>query len=370
MGNPTEPLVQRYVEQLLEVPKKTKAMRMPSRQQNAAQLRQNMLDVERQAQLARQAGSAARAQFSEFTQAHLHDLVAELLVLRLSHADVAAGQLFNLGDEFPAVLDALSARALTLTQLEAVIQPVAWLKDDIFRLVNQPAHRPPSGQMVKELKTALGLLGIETLQQLIPVYALRRCLPHATDPFTPFKHRLWEHSVAVALAARRLAQEQGANPFVCFCSALFQHLGYFAITRTYLRTYAEVKQQALLAARDDRDQELTDVIDALEADPGFLISCFEEFAPTLCADLLARWNLKRLPLAQVLDQIGAGTSFSRSHVNAQVVLQAWYFVGSRYLKQQQLLSDDEDLFWRSHVQLSEPAFHILQQTPLNKLNTL
>lgn len=329
-----------------------------------------LLDIEQQAAFNRQAGVIAKQQFLEFTQAHLHDQVADELFLKLGKYDTVANTVFNLAEGFPPVLDVLSAKALTLTQLENLITPVEWLKEDILKLVNQPQYRnkTPSGNFIKELKPALGLLGLESMQQILPVFALKRCLPHATDPFTGFKSQIWQYSIAVALAAQRLAQETGENPFVAYCAGLFHSLGYLVVTRTYLRTYQQVKQANMLKARDERDTELTDALDSLDADASFLNSCFDEFAAIISADLVSKWGLKRVPLSQVLDQLAEGVGYSGASRLTSIVHQAICFVQAQTLRKFKLLDDTEELAWMQAVQLRPEHRQLLRQTRLDRLD--
>ena len=338
-------------------------------QPDMASAGRTLLDIEQQAAFNRQAGAIAKQQFVEFTQAHLHDQVAEELFLKLGKFDTVASTVFNLADGFPAVLDVLSARALTLSQLENLITPVDWLKEDLLKLVNQPQYRnkTPSGNFIKELKPALGLLGLETMKQILPVFALKRSLPHATDPFTGFKSQIWQYSIAVALASQRLAEETGENAFVAYCAGLFQSLGYLVVARTYLRTYQQVKQAAMLKARDARDTELTDALDSLDADASFLNSCFQEFAAIISADLVSKWGLKRLPLSQVLDQFAEGVGYSGASRLTEIVHQAACFVQAQTLRKHKLLDDTEELAWMQAVQLRPEHRQLLQQTRLDRL---
>jgi hypothetical protein len=329
-----------------------------------------LLDIEQQAAFNRQAGVIAKQQFVEFTQAHLHDQVAEELFLRLGNFDTVASTVFNLADGFPAVLDVLSARALTVSQLESHLTPVEWLKDDFLKLVNQPQYRnkTPSGNFIKEIKPAIGLLGLEAMKQVLPVFALKRALPHATDPFTGFKSQIWQYSIAVALAAQRLAEETGENPFVAYCAGLFHSLGYLVVARTYLRTYQQVKQAAMLKARDDRDTELTDALDSLDADASFLNSCFQEFAANISADLVSKWGLKRVPLSQILDQFAEGVGFSGASRLTEIVQQAVCFVQAQTLRKFKLLDDAEEQQWLLAVHLRPEHRQLLQKTRLDRLD--
>jgi len=340
-----------------------------SKVQVQADTGRTLLQIEQQAALNRQAGAIAKQQFIEFTQAHLHDQVAEELFLKLGNFDTVSSTVFSLADGFPAVLDVLTARGLSVSQLEALVSKVDWLKEDLLKLVNQPQYRnkTPSGNFIKEVKAAIGLLGIELVQQIIPVFALKRCLPHATDPFTAFKSQIWQYSLAVGLAAQRLAEETGENPYVAYCAGLFHSLGYLVVARTYLRTYQQVKQAALLKARDARDTELTDALDGLDADASFLNSCFQEFAANISADLVSKWGLRRLPLSQVLDQIAEGYGFSGASRLAEIVHQAVCFVQVQTLHKFKALNEIEEQQWLQAVHLRPEHRQLLLQTRLDRI---
>lgn len=372
-------LQERFLDVLLEVNPQHKRYGMKQRHKNTQPLGANMqrrpedrtlLEIEQQARQHREADQIARLQFIEFTKAHLLDQVAEELFIRLGNFDAVNNTVFNLAQGFPEVLDALCARAVTLSQLEGLINKLDWLKEDLLKLVNQPKYRnkTPSGNFIKEIKPALGLLGIESLKQILPLLALRRCVPHSTDPFTSFKTNMWQYSVSVAVAAQRLAEETGDNQFVAYCAGLFNSLGYYVVTRNYLRTYAQIKQAELLKARNARDTQLTDALDGIDADASFLISCFQEFASIISADLVAQWPLKRIPLRLVMDQRAEGVGYSGATDLTRLIAQAEYYVQSKILRSQKLLNDAEDMAWRQAVQLRPDYLQILQNTPLDRLD--
>lgn len=371
MSSMVAELQQRFFDAMLGVDPHHTRFGVKSKKNNAEiAADRKLLAVELRAQQDRQAGLAAKQQFLEFTQAHLHDQVAEELFVKLGKIETVLTTIFSLADGFPVVLDQLSTKAVTLSQLESSISKVDWLKDDVLKIANLPQYKKKvsAGGYVKELKTALGMLGIESLKQLLPVLALKRCLPHSTEPFTSFKSNIWEYSLSVALAAQRLAEETNQNSFVAFNVGLFQSLGYFVVTRIYLRTYQQVKQAALLQARDARDTELTDALDSLDADASFLTSCFDEFAAIISADLVSRWELRRLPLGQILDQLAEGLSFQRTSELARLVQQAEYFTQSQWLRKAKLLTEAEDQAWCEQLQLRPDHYQLLQNTRLDRLN--
>lgn len=361
-------LVQRFFDQLVGVNPDDKRLGYQIRA-GVQNPERKLLEVEAKAQKLRAAGAQAKAQFTEFAQAHLHDEVADELVRRLHNIEQVMASVFDAGSEFYALLDQLSAKAVTVNKLDPLISKVPWLADDLLRLVNQPQYRSrsPSGAMVKDIKTALRFIGVESLQQILPVYAMRRMLPHSTDPFTALKNRLWEYSLAVAIAAKCLAQHSAEHPYNAFCVGLFHTLGHAVVTRNYLRTYQQVRQTQLLQARESRDTQLTDALDKLEPDASFLCESMHEFAAVLSADITSRWQLQALPLCQTLDQLAEGVGFAGCSPLAKLVQQAQTYVQWQELQRRQLISDAETKAWFSAVQLNSESINLLTNTNLKRL---
>lgn len=361
-------LTQRFFDQLVGVDPDNKRLGYQVKTGQVESTR-SLLAIDAQARQSREAGAQAKAQFTEFAQAHLHDEVADELLRKLHNIDQVMASLFDAGAEFYPVLDLLSDKVVTVNKLDPLVSKVSWLNEELLRLVNQPQYRnrTASGAMIKDIKTALRFLGVESLQLIIPVYAMRRMIPHSTDPFTSLKTKLWEYSLAVAIAARKLSENSAEHPYNAFCAGLFHTLGHTVVVRNYLRTYQQVRQEQLLQARESRDTQLTDTLDALKPDASFLCESLTEFAAVLSADITSRWQLSTLPLCQTLDQLAEGAGFAGCSPLARLVLQAQTFVQWQMLHKQQLISTAEAESWFGQVQLTKDNIDTLSQTNLNRL---
>lgn len=363
----TDQLVQRFYDQLIGVNPGVKRMGYQHAEHTGSS--RTLLAVEAKALQARMANVQAKAQFVEFAQAHLHDQVVEELLDKLNNIQQVIEALFDPGSEFYPLLDQLSAHGVTVNKLDPLVSQVPWLKDELLRLINQPQYRKRtgSGAMIKDVKTALRFLGVESLQLIIPVYAMRRMLPHATTPFNGLKNRLWDYTLGVAIAARRLAQNSAEVPFNAFCAGLFHTLGHAVVIRTYLRTFTQVKQQLLLKAREERNTALTDALDSLEPDASFLSDAMHEFAAVLSADITSRWQLTQLPLCQTLDQMAEGIGFNGLGPLAKLVQQAQTYVQWQHLADKNNLGEDDTQAWFNAVQLGTEATRLLENTDLTRL---
>lgn len=359
-------LSQQYWDELIGV--NPSAGRVHHRQTDA-QRQRTLLAIEARAQQVRLADEAAKQQFIEFAQAHLLDQVADEVLRKLANIEQVSSNLFELGDEFSALLDKLSSPSVTISSLDAMVMKIDWLQQDLLKLVNQPQYRnrTKSGALIKEIKTGLRFLGVETLQSVVPVYALRRSLPHSTDPFTTLKMHMWENCLATALAARKLAEQSAELPYAAFCIGLFHGLGHMAVCRIYLRTYQQVRQSELIRARNERNYQLTDALDMLTADGSFLSSLLQEFATILSADLTARWGLKQLALCQTLDLLAEDEVQLNQAPLSQLVRQAQVYVQTTKLWQQQKLTTEARLEWLQQAELSSEQIILLDGTDLSRL---
>ncbi|CAM3777157.1 HDOD domain-containing protein [Rheinheimera salexigens] len=337
---------------------------------NDVSAERTLLQVEADARLARQKNLKIQAQLTDFAQAHLHDEVSDELLRKLHNIEHVESTLFNLQPAFYAILDLLSSKAVTINKLDSYISKVDWLTEDLLRLVNQPQYRnrTASAGLIKDIKVALRLFGIETLQQVIPVYAFKRMLPHSTEPFSGLKTRIWQHALAVAIAARTLADLENSHGFSAFCVGLFQSLGYIVVTRCYLRTYQQQKQKQILNAQAMRDSGIIETLDKLMPDASFLSESMAEFAAELNADVTSRWQLDVQPLYQTLDQMSEGLGFNDNSPLTKIALQAQTYVQWQSLKRAKLINNEESLRWLAAAQLTNEKMALLAQTNLSRLN--
>lgn len=329
-----------------------------------------LLQVEAAARQAKQQQLKIQAEYTDFAQAHLHEEVSDELFRQLHNIEHVEASLFDLGASFYPLLDILSTKAITISKLDTYISQIDWLNEDLLRLVNQPQYRnkTASAGLIKDSKVALRLFGIESLQQLIPVYALKRLIPHSTEPFTGLKTSVWQYGLAVAIAASSLAELEKQPTFSAFSVGLFQCLGYIVVIRCYLRTFQQQRQKKILNARAMRDSSLIEALEQLVPDASFLSDSLAEFAAELNADITSRWQLSQLPLYQTLEQMAEGINFDGISPLAKIVLQAQTYVQWQYLKRAKLINNEESLHWLASVQLTNEKMALLAKVDLKRLS--
>ena len=116
--NPASKLELRYFDMLVGVNPDNKRLGYQIKAGDQVPER-TLLAVDAKAQQLRAAGAQAKAQFTEFAQAHLHDQVADELVRKLHNIDHVTASMFDPGDAFDLLIDALSVMVVSVLQLRS-----------------------------------------------------------------------------------------------------------------------------------------------------------------------------------------------------------------------------------------------------------
>ncbi len=263
-----------------------------------------LLAIEQQAKSKRVHEEANKKANKEMQSVELNQQVSDLVLEQLNDVDFIFNEILQIQDAIPAILDILSVRAASIGRIEPLVSSMAWLAQDMIKFVNLPIYRKQAeGEKpirVDRCKTALGYIGIDNLKLVVPSFALRKWIPHSTEPFRLMKRKLWESSLGTGIACRRLAILNDQDPAVAFALGVFHDLGKSAIVRLYLRTFDNEWKRQLKLARDQRQKELHDALVDLEPEPQTLRDLMFEHSAELSYKLLDKFNMKRLNLSEPL----------------------------------------------------------------------
>lgn len=263
-----------------------------------------LLAVEQQAKLARDNAEQTKIHNQAQQAVILNQTVSQLVTDKLQDTAFIFDEVLQIQDAIPTILDILSVRAASIGRIDPLVSSLPWLSLDLIKLVNLPVYRKQvQGEKpirVDRSKTALSYIGLDNLKMVIPSFALRKWIPHSTEPFRLMKRKLWESSLGAGIACKRLAQLYDQDPGVAFALGAFHDLGKSAIARLYLHTFDNEWKSQLKAARDQRQKSLHDALVDLEPDPTTLRDLMLEHSTDLSVRLVERFKLKRLNLASPL----------------------------------------------------------------------
>lgn len=111
-----------------------------------------------------------------------------------------------------------------------------------LRVANSPFYG--LARKVDHLESAIIILGFRTIRNIAFGVSLTRAFSFPkTRYFDP--HAFWQHSIAVAVAARHLALLKKENAELAFTAGLLHEIGRLALARVFPEDYAQMAQFAL-----------------------------------------------------------------------------------------------------------------------------
>lgn len=178
------------------------------------------------------------------------------------------------------VLDLASDPNTGARSLEKVIERDQPLTARVLRLANSAYFQ--RSRQVKTVREAAALLGNDQIRSLVVTAALKPILAGS-----PIGKALWEHALAVALAARLIASSvRDADPEEAFVAGLLHDVGKSLFDRQHPRKFAEVVH--LLREHPDLSPLETErrLIGATHTEAGAVVALFWRLPPGLAEAIL------------------------------------------------------------------------------------
>lgn len=140
-------------------------------------------------------------------------------------------------DTVQAVLKQLGEEPLNMNKVCRTLELDPILASTILRLANSPFYG--FARKINSVKDAAVLLGVHTLRQVVISFSMVSAFPmrggHAVD-----REVLWRHSVAVAVAAKLLAEAADYNPDEAFIAGILHDIGQFIMDQCLAEDYIVV----------------------------------------------------------------------------------------------------------------------------------
>lgn len=306
----------------------------------------------------------------------IRDMVEAAVLVRLKERLANEDELFNkiLGFDrkLPTLLDALSARASSISKLEPLASDVHGLYDDLIKMVNMPKYRRTDAKgkvmTVDTLRVALSFVGIDNLKFVVPSLMFRRWIPQITDPYPEIKSRIWEAALGTALASKKIAEVSKVDAAQAFTLGLFHDLGRIIVTRLYFRVFDEVQRDAQIEAHNERKREEHAALSQITPSANFLASIIEELAPPISRCMIEKMNFKRVFIAPAMKEITDNMPISHMSPLAKVVTQGSAYNKYRMLKAYKLMNIDEAKAYLRQFYFPNGALGVLKNTDLRNLD--
>ncbi|MFC3034116.1 HDOD domain-containing protein [Pseudoalteromonas fenneropenaei] len=323
-----------------------------------------LLEVEIAASAKRQQQNTSHLKYIAKASSHLHQVIENVINKKREDLDNLYQEVVGIQDTVPTILDILAVKSASVSRLEPLVNDLPWLGRDLVSLVNLPQYRKQRGTStaVKVDTPALALryLGLENLQLVIPTFAMRHWMPHATEPFPLLKRKLRDLSMSTAIAARELAELQGVHPQQAFTLGMLLDLGKIAATRLYLRTFEAVWQNKVQIARDNNKKDLHTALLGLQPDALYLRNLLMYDSMQLSKQLIEKMGFRYLPFSAVMEQFALhylpnSEPLADPLPLTQVLKQAQGYAQYLVLKENNLIEPDEVKIWFDYLDIGPDA---------------
>jgi len=329
--------------------------------------RRQLLSVELQAQQDKIIAEHGEEYFRKQTKHHFFTRLRSKINNDFDNKEHLYHKVLGVDDACPAILDNLSARAASVNQIKGLAASLNWLSSDLINLVNKPQYRKRADVQVNDAKLALSYIGLDNLKLVMPTFTLKHWLPTTTIPFGLMKRKLWNDSLAVALAARCLAKETGQDEFTAFTTGMLSNIGAFAVTRCYLTTFSEMHKQQVRSAYENKDKRLHDVLLKIKASKKLLLEQLMMRSASLSADLVETMAFERLVITEPIFDLAYATCLDKMHPIAQLVVKAKAFVTFRTLSKEALITTEESSTLFEIAHLSPDDLALLKKSDIDHI---
>jgi HD-like signal output (HDOD) protein len=329
--------------------------------------RRELLSIEVQAQQNKIIAEHGEEHFRKQTMQRFFSRIKTKINSEFDNKEHLFHQVLGIEDACPAILDILSARAASVNQIKDLAASLPWLTLELVNLVNKPQYRKGSDVQVTDVKLALSYIGLDNLKLVMPTFTLKHWLPKSTAPYGLMKRKLWNDSLAIALASRTLAKEQNLDEFTVFTAGMLSNIGKLAVTHCYLTTFAEIHKKEVREALENKDKRLHNALSNIEVNGTLLLEQLTMRSYQLSADLVEQMNFKRLGITEPIFDLAYADSTKKMHPIAQIVLKATAYVTFRALANEALINDEESKKLLGAANLTQTEITLLKKSDIDHI---
>ena len=332
----------------------------------------SLLRVEKQAIREKDLNQKQTLNFLKENLDRLNLKIEQRLVEELKNTENLYQKIVGVDASIPELLDFLSAKAATISRVETLAGQIPWFYQELLKVANQPKYRRTDSKgktiLIDSLRVALNMFGIENLNPVVLSLAIRRWLPQITDPYPKIKNRIWEEALATALSAKRLAPLYDVNEDNAFSLGMLHVIGTIVVVRLYFRLFDTVQREALVDAQNQQLHEQHNAISRLEPSGEFLNQLIDKYALAVSADLIKMMDLKRIFIADAMQEVANNAPLAEITPLALILTQAMGYSRYRLLKMNSLINVDEAKTYVASLGLPKGALALLKTTDIRTLN--
>lgn len=181
------------------------------------------------------------------------------------------------------------------------LEDLPWLEDALMRFVRQPKYRRVdhnnSPIILKTIRSALSLIGIESLRSLIPVLVAKHTMPLKSE-FTPdLIKNMWLYTLGTGNIAKTLAPKCDIRPHFGFILGLLSNLGRTAVVNLYLKAFDAKLREQIIQARKDNNPNQAKALSKLSPSHKYIITLWKKHASHITYEVVKALNCRWMTIS-------------------------------------------------------------------------
>ncbi len=338
-----------------------------SEQHNA---RRELLEVEQQANDEKMIEKHGKMHFKHEVTQKLLAKVYENITDVLSDKEQVFSEILNIAPQACEILEVLSVRAASLKRITPLVLDLPWLSNDLLTLVNKPQYRKRSEIQMSKPNLAVSYVGLDNLKTVMPTFIFKQWLPNSSSEFPTMKRKLWQDSLATAMASKVLAKNEGFDEYQAFAAGMLSNIGTIAIQKVFTKAYHDIHNDDLKTAYINRDKRLHDTLNEIEVTPEFILEIIAVHSSQLTKDIIELMGFKRLFINNAMAELSSNTDRISMSQLSKILIKSKSYIAFRNLAKERLINTEESKLWLSYSGLSAKEVALLKKSDIDhiKLN--
>ncbi|MDA8621569.1 HDOD domain-containing protein [Psychrosphaera sp.] len=329
-----------------------------------------LLSIEANALEQKERKSKTEEEFKIYINEYFHDALFEYIDSKMSDPEYLFSEVLKLDPNLSKIIDICLSKAVNTKQLAELIEPNTSIKREFLNIINKPPFREKESTkpFQEDVSLAIRYLGIDNIKSPILALIAKQWLPHSTEPFTNFKPKLWQYSIATANCMEALASKTKVNPLQAFTLGLLHSFGYGMIMRMYLRSFEKIRLEEMYKARTSGRSDIEKVLNSLALDGKFASELILEHGLQASYLLLEHLQLKFSPLASVMQEVVDNIALEDMTPMASLLVKSKTYSQYKLLQKARLIELPEAKRFLTGSKINNEFISLLNTVNLSKLN--
>lgn len=295
-----------------------------------------LLEVEKDAEIRRANDRAEKQELTDQARYVLAKNMKKHMKKKLSEHNYVINELLRLPANFSSVINLIYNENAVFSKLSSLLESTPEMKSIIIAQANNPQFCKAinrKNMTVKDLKPALGVIGIEGLKLLMPLMFVKSRLRHECKFFPTLGAKIWGEAIVTSNTFRQMLrdiQQTNVNELQGIVAGAIIALAKTAIHKQFCSSFEEVRLSCLNGLKENNNRNLYNAMINVEHEPGLMVNVLRESTNDVVKIIVNELQWDQLPAIKIalLDMIDE-KPIERCDTSGAMLSQSLYF--TKYL---------------------------------------